>query len=42
MQTVTVVFMVFILTVLWGGFGVLLYHSMSTEKKRRIAGGSDE
>lgn len=42
MQTVTVVFMVFILTVLWGGFGFLLLHSMRTEKKRRISGGGDE
>ena len=42
MQTVTVLFMLFILTVLWGGFGLLLFHSMSTEKKRRIVGDSDE
>lgn len=38
MQTTTVVFMVFVLAVLWGGFGTLLLHSMKTDKRRNDAG----
>lgn len=34
MQTTTVIFMVLVLGVLWGGFAVLLIHSMKTDKQR--------
>jgi hypothetical protein len=33
-QTTTVIFMVLVLGVLWGGFAVLLIHSMKTDKQR--------
>ena len=34
MQTTTIVFMVLVLGVLWGGFAALLLHSMKAEKRR--------
>ncbi len=34
MQTTTIVFMVLVLGVLWGGFASLLVHSMRAEKRR--------
>ncbi len=40
MQTTTLVFMVLVLGVLWGGFAALLTHSMRAEK-RRSAGAMD-
>jgi hypothetical protein len=33
-QTTTVIFMVLVLGVLWGGFAVLLIHSMKSDKQR--------
>jgi ABC-type Fe3+ transport system permease subunit len=33
-QTTTVVFMVVVLTLLWGGFAALLVHSMRTDGRR--------
>ena len=41
MQTTTIVFMVLVLGVLWGGFGALLVHSMKAEKRRAAAPGAD-
>ncbi len=38
MQTGTLVMMVLILGIVWGGFAALLMHSMKAEK-RRAAGG---
>lgn len=38
MQTTTVVFMVLVLGVLWGGFGALLLHSMKTDRRRNQTG----
>jgi len=40
-QTTTVIFMVLVLGVLWGGFAVLLIHSMKTDKQRSESGGAD-
>lgn len=34
METTTVVFMVLVLTLLWGGFTALLVNSMRAEKRR--------
>ena len=42
MQTTTVVFMVLVLGVLWGGFTVLLINSMRAEKRRSEAGGDGD
>ncbi len=38
MQTTTIVFMVLVLGVLWGGFAALLMHSMKAEKRRSMLG----
>ena len=38
MQTGTLVMMVLILGIVWGGFGALLVHSMRVEKRRAAAG----
>lgn len=40
MQTGTVVMMVIILTLLWGGFGALLVHAVRIERGRRRPPGS--
>ena len=37
MQTTTIVFMVLVLGVLWGGFAALLMLSMNAEKRRAAA-----
>ena len=37
MQTTTIVFMVLVLGVLWGGFAALLIHSMRAERRRSSA-----
>ena len=39
MQTTTIVFMVLVLGVLWGGFAVLLAHSMKADRGRAQTGG---
>jgi len=41
-QTTTVIFMVLVLGVLWGGFAVLLIHSMKTDRKRGGSAGASE
>ncbi len=38
MQTSTLVMMVLILGIVWGGFGALLVHSMKVEKRRAAVG----
>jgi len=38
-QATTVVFMVLVLGLLWGGFAALLVHSMGAEKRRAGAAG---
>ena len=49
MQATTLIFMVLVLGVLWGGFVALLAHSMKAEKRRalgtsdrRSTGGNDD
>ncbi len=41
MQATTVMFMVLVLGVLWGGFATLLVRSMKAEKRRSMARGHD-
>lgn len=41
MQATTLIFMVLVLGVLWGGFAALLAHSMKSEKRRAL-GSADE
>jgi hypothetical protein len=44
MQITTVVFMVLVLGVLWGGFGFLLLNSMNADRRRAAtrSGGDDD
>ena len=41
MQTTTMVFMVLVLGLLWGGFAALLVHSMKVDGRRGAAAGRD-
>jgi hypothetical protein len=42
MESGTILMMVIILGILWGGFATLLIRSMQVEKRRRRLGGSND